>query len=124
LGAAILLQATFELWPDDPAAIFARFDAALRRRNATQPVSTRSVGCVFRNPHGRAAGQLIERAGCKLLRRGGIHVSPLHANYFVNDGAGTFADFLALMREVRERVAADSGAELIPEVKIWGAPPS
>jgi len=37
LGAAIALQATFELRPDDPQAIFARFSQSLKKRNATQP---------------------------------------------------------------------------------------
>lgn len=120
LGDAIVVQATWELTPDDPKAIFERFSASLKKRNATQPVSMRSVGCVFRNPEGDAAGRLIEAAGCKTLRIGGIEVSPMHANYFVNDGRGTAADFVALMREVKARVFARSGVELEPEVKFWG----
>jgi UDP-N-acetylmuramate dehydrogenase len=120
LGRAVVLQATFELVPDDPKAIFERFSASLRKRNASQPVSQRSVGCVFRNPAGAAAGQLIEVAGCKTLRIGGIEVSGLHANYFVNDGQGSAADFLALMAEVKKRVHDRFGIELEPEVKFWG----
>ncbi len=120
LGESIILQATFELHEDDPKKIFSRFETMLKRRNATQPVSQRSVGCVFKNPEGKSAGQLIEEAGCKLLRRGGISVSARHANYFVNENEGTSADFLALMQDVVERVRAHSGAELVPEVKIWG----
>lgn len=120
LRDAVVLQATFELVPDDPKAIFERFSASLRKRNASQPVSQRSVGCVFRNPAGDAAGRLIEAAGCKTLRSGGIEVSGLHANYFVNDGQGSAADFTALMAEVRKRVHDRFGVELEAEVKFWG----
>lgn len=120
LRDAIVLQATFALQPDDPKAIFERFAASLKRRNQTQPVTQRSVGCVFRNPAGEAAGRLIEVAGCKTLRIGGLEVSGLHANYFVNDGKGTAADFVALMNEVRTRVRGKFGVELEPEVKFWG----
>jgi UDP-N-acetylmuramate dehydrogenase len=120
LRDAIVVQATFELQPDDPKAIFERFTQSLKKRNATQPVSTRSVGCVFRNPPGDAAGRLIEEAGCKTLRLGGVEVSGLHANYFVNQGGGSAGDFLALMAEVRRRVREKSGVELEPEVKFWG----
>lgn len=120
LRDAIVLQATFELTPDDPKAIFERFSASLKKRNSTQPVSQRSVGCVFRNPAGDAAGRLIEVAGCKTLRIGGVEVSGMHANYFVNDGGGSAADFVALMGEVRARVRARFGVELEPEVKFWG----
>jgi UDP-N-acetylmuramate dehydrogenase len=120
LRDAIVLTATFELEPDDPKAIFERFSASLKKRNATQPVSQRSVGCVFRNPAGDAAGRLIEVAGCKTLRVGGLEVSGMHANYFVNDGRGSAAEFVALMGEVRRRVHERFGVELEPEVKFWG----
>lgn len=120
LGDSVVLSATFELREDDPKAIFSRFETSLRRRNATQPVSQRSVGCVFRNPEGCAAGKLIEEAGCKLMRRGDVTVSALHANYFINEGEGTCSDFLELMDDVRLRVLAHSGVELGSEVKIWG----
>ncbi len=120
LAGRVALQASFALREDDPAAIFARIDEWLRRRKATQPVSERSVGCVFQNPDGDAAGRLIEAAGMKLHHRGGISVSALHANYFVNDGTGTSADFEGLVRDVREAVRAKTGIELQTEVKFWG----
>lgn len=120
LNDAIVLSATFELVPDDPQAIFERFSASLKKRNATQPVSQRSVGCVFRNPPGDAAGRLIEAAGCKTIRVGAVEVSGMHANYFINTGGGTAADFLALMAQVRARVRDKFGIELEPEVKLWG----
>ncbi|MGE3174781.1 MAG: UDP-N-acetylmuramate dehydrogenase [Planctomycetota bacterium] len=116
----IVLHATWELRADDPNAIYARFSESLRRRNQTQPVSQKSVGCVFKNPPGDAAGRLIEAAGCKTLRSGGVEVSGVHANYFVNLGDGTCADFVALMDEVRGRVQDRFGVALEPEVKQWG----
>ena len=116
----IVLQATWELSEDDPDAIFARFAESLKRRNASQPVSQRSVGCVFRNPPGEVADRLIEQAGCKTLQVGGIEVSGMHANYFINSGAGTCREFLALLEEVRKRVQSKFGVYLEPEVKLWG----
>ena len=83
------------------------------------PVTEKSVGCVFRNPEGGSAGQMIEESGCKTMRRGNVVVSGKHANYFVNDGGGTSQDFLDLMADVQERVAAKFGVELVPEVKLW-----
>ena len=124
LGDAIVVQATFELQPDSPEAIFERFSASLQARNKSQPVTQRSVGCVWQNPKGDAAGRLVEAAGCKELRVNGVRVSEKHANYFVNDDAGTAADFLALMWQVRHRVSDKFGVELEPEVKFWGFPGS
>lgn len=120
LAGAVVLHAAFELRPDEPQAIFERFSASLKRRNQTQPVTQKCVGCVFRNPPGDAAGRLIELAGLKGTRVGGIEVSGLHANYFINDGTGTAAAFVALMQEVRAAVRSRFGVELEPEVKFWG----
>jgi len=120
LGDRLVLQATWELFEDDPKAIFERFSESLKRRNNSQPVSQRSVGCVFRNPPGDAAGRLIEAAGCKALSSGGVEVSGLHANYFVNTGEGTCADFVSLMDDVRRRVQVEFGVLLEPEVRRWG----
>lgn len=120
LDGAVVVQATFELAEDDPARIFERFSTSLQKRNQSQPVTQRSVGCVFQNPAGDAAGRLIQEAGCKDLRQNGVQVSAKHANYFVNDDTGTAADFLALMAEVRRRVMEKFGVELQPEVKFWG----
>jgi len=120
LGDRVCLQATWELEPDAPQAIFARFEASLKKRNATQPVTERSVGCVFTNPEGDAAGRLIEAAGCKTLAVGGIEVSGKHANYFVNTGDGTCAQFRELMELVQQRVRERCSVELVPEVRFWG----
>lgn len=119
LGGAIVLHATFELRPDDPRAIFARLETSLKKRNATQPVTERSVGCVFQNPACGAAARLIDAAGCKSMRVGGISVSVKHANYFVNDGGGTCVDFMELLAQVQARVRGHAGVELEPEVRIW-----
>lgn len=122
LGGAQVVQATFELEPDSPEAIFARFSASLQARNNSQPVTQRSVGCVWQNPKGDAAGRLIEAAGCKAMQVRGVRVSEKHANYFVNNDGGTAADFLALMDQVRNRVREQFAIELEPEVKFWGFP--
>ncbi|MDP6929161.1 MAG: UDP-N-acetylmuramate dehydrogenase [Planctomycetota bacterium] len=120
LSGSVVLHATFELEPEDPKIIQSRFEQSLRYRNDTQPVSGLTLGCVFRNPESAPAALLIDQAGCKGMRVGGIAVSAKHANYFVNEGEGTCEDFLKMMEVVRERVREHSGAELVAEVKIWG----
>lgn len=120
LGGAIVVQATFELSPDSSEAIYERFSASLQARNNSQPVTQRSVGCVWQNPPGDAAGRLVEASGCKEMRVNGVQVSAKHANYFVNDNSGTASDFVHLMNEVRGRVRSQFGVDLEPEVKFWG----
>ena len=90
----------------------------LEKKRATQPIDKHSAGCVFKNPQGDYAGRLIEVTGCKGLRQGGIAVSEVHANFFINDRKGTCNDFLKLMDDVKERVYKGFGVELEPEIKI------
>ena len=92
----------------------------LRRKNDTQPLGEPSAGCVFKNPPGDAAGRLIDAAGCKGMRTGGVEVSAVHANYFINKGTGTCRDFLELMEKVKTRVHQHSGIMLEPEIQIVG----
>jgi UDP-N-acetylmuramate dehydrogenase len=75
---------------------------------------------MFRNPLGDYAGRLIEAAGCKGLAVGDVHVSEMHANFFVHDGSGTAHDVLELMSEVQRRVRAHAGVWLWPEIVWWG----
>ncbi len=89
-------------------------------KKKTQPLAARSAGCVFKNPEGNAAGRLIDEAGLKGARVGGIEVSMVHANFFINTGNGTAADFTALMEKVRNEVFRRSGVSLEPEIRMLG----
>ena len=51
---------------------------------------------------------------------GGVQVSPVHANFFVNSGGATANDYYALIRHVRETVHNKSGVELELEVELVG----
>jgi UDP-N-acetylmuramate dehydrogenase len=55
------------------------------------------------------------------VRVGGAEVSTVHANFLVNRGGASAADFLALAAKVKEKVREQSGVKLIEEVKIVGA---
>lgn len=121
LGDVIVTTATFELEPGKaPSVIQDEMKGYLQKRNATQPVTERSVGCIFKNPEGDAAGRLIQEAGLKGEAVGPIEVSTKHANYFVNKGGGSAAQVLELIERVRERVHSEFDVELELEVKLWG----
>ncbi|PJC56735.1 hypothetical protein CO024_01455, partial [Candidatus Gracilibacteria bacterium CG_4_9_14_0_2_um_filter_38_7] len=54
-----------------------------------------TCGSFFRNPVGDSAGRLIDQVGLKGYRTGGVKISELHANFFVNDENGSYKDILA-----------------------------
>lgn len=104
------------------ADIAGRMKAIQAARADSQPLGARTGGSTFTNPPGMKAWELIERAGCRGLRRGGAVVSEKHCNFLVNTGKATAADLEGLGEEVRRRVFADSGVKLEWEIGRIGIP--
>ena len=118
----IVLSANFRLDFGDAETIKATADEYLQHRRRTQPVEP-SVGSTFRNPPGDFAGRLIEAAGLKGTREGGVEVSEVHANFLINRGgvgAARAGDVLALMRRIQQAVQERFGVHLEPEVQLVG----
>jgi UDP-N-acetylmuramate dehydrogenase len=62
----------------------------------------------------------LEQGGVMGLRRGDIQVATYHANLIYNDGAGTAADLVAVVKECKKRVADRFAFELEEEVQYVG----
>ena len=116
----MILRVFLKLTPGDPEAIRAVMDDLNQRRRDKQPLSQPSAGSFFKRPEGDYAARLIETAGLKGFRVGGAAVSDKHAGFVVNLGDATAKDVLQLMFLVQERVEAQSGIRLAPEVRIVG----
>jgi UDP-N-acetylmuramate dehydrogenase len=116
----VVTNASFTLTRADPEVIGQRLDVIRRWRQANQPLGLPSAGSVFRNPPGESAGRIVDQLGLKGRRVGGASVSPKHANFIVNDHAGTAADVRRLAEDVRSIVARERGIELELEVAFVG----
>lgn len=118
----IVISACFLLQPGNGEELAAKVKMWSQRRAQTQPLSLPSCGSVFRNPPGTHAGQLIEAAGLKGLRKGDAQISDKHANFIVNLGKAKAEDVLWLMHHVEDTVREKFGVELETEVRILGVP--
>lgn len=116
---AIILSATMKLTPASPAEVQAMIDQFTLHRRKTQPPGA-SMGSMFKNPPGDFAGRLIEAAGLKGKRIGGVGISPLHANFFINYGNGSAAEVWELIELTRKTVADKFGQWLDLEVQLVG----
>jgi UDP-N-acetylmuramate dehydrogenase len=116
----VVLQAAFELQTEEESAVRARMDAYRRHRAETQPGALQNAGSTFKNPAGDSAGRLVEAAGLKGHRVGGVSVSELHANFFIAEEGATAQDVFDLVHDVRRIVAERTGVELQPEVRFVG----
>ncbi|MBV9521315.1 MAG: UDP-N-acetylmuramate dehydrogenase [Alphaproteobacteria bacterium] len=103
-------------------AIGERMAGIAAAREASQPIRARTGGSTFANPPGHKAWELIDRAGCRGLTRGGAAVSEKHANFLINTGNASAADLEGLGEEVRRRVFESTGVTLEWEIKRVGIP--
>jgi UDP-N-acetylmuramate dehydrogenase len=97
-------------------------DRIAAAREESQPLRSKTGGSTFKNPDGHKAWQLVDKAGCRGLRRGDAQVSEKHCNFLLNLGDATSADIEGLGEEVREKVKADSGVTLEWEIQRVGVP--
>jgi len=116
----IILEGIFELKTAPKEEIRNKISLYTSYKRRSQPLSLASCGCIFKNPEGHHAGQLLEDVGLKGYRIGDAMVSNIHANFIVNMGEAKAQDILDLMAFIRNRVKEEKGIELESEVKIVG----
>lgn len=118
----VVLSANFRLSPGNGEQIRAAAQSFLEHRRRTQPVEP-SLGSTFTNPPGDYAGRLIDAAGLRGKRLGGVEVSPTHANFLVNPagvGGARAADVMAMMTFIQETVYQRFGVKLEAEIQRVG----
>ena len=116
---SIILSATLKCQYDDPQLIKERMNSFSEHRRRTQPPGA-SMGSMFKNPSGDYAGRLIEAAGLKGYSVGGVKVSEVHANFFVNSDQATAKDIYDLVQHVQKTVKKEFDVDLELEVEMIG----
>ncbi len=114
---AVVTRARLRLTPSTPEAVQRYMDEVDAARHGQPKV--KSAGCAFKNPPGESAGRLIDLAGLKGTRVGDAMVAHEHGNFVLNLGSATSADVMALLDEVRRRLA-ERGTPLQLEWRLWG----
>jgi UDP-N-acetylmuramate dehydrogenase len=116
---AVVLDATLRLEREGAQRILSRFRDNWSYKKRTQPLAAHSAGCMFKNPIGQSAGQLIDDAGLKGQRVGKASVSRRHANFLVAENGATASEVLQLAEHVRRRVQESTGTLLEYEIDVW-----
>lgn len=113
---AVIISARFRAAYGDSAALQAKMDAQIAKRDASQPTKARSAGSTFRNPVGYSstgasddsqdlkAWKVIDQAGMRGASLGGAQMSPQHCNFMINTGGASATDLEELGEQVRKRV--------------------
>ena len=119
-NGGVILSASIQLEPGDPPAIQSRMEELKFLRTSKQPLEYPSAGSTFKRPEGYFAGKLIQDAGLRGFQVGGAQVSEKHCGFVINKDQATAMDIRSLMEQVSEKVYAQFGVRLEPEVKLIG----
>ena len=116
----IVTKVVLELVPRNEAEIRSEMKELNEKRAEKQPLQYPSAGSTFKRPEGYFAGKLIMDAGLRGYQVGGAQVSEKHCGFVMNKGDARAADVCQLMRDVSDKVQAQFGVVLEPEVKMIG----
>jgi len=119
LDDLVILETRCELETDDPRELAQRMQKHWIVKKASQPMGHQSAGCIFKNPRGVGAGELIDGAGLKNARVGGAVVSDRHANFILAEPECTASDVLRLIEMIRSQVRDRTGVDLEMELEVW-----
>ena len=118
LSGNIITKIFFILKKDDKNDILKTISQELERRKKSQPIGTKNAGCIFKNPKDDSAGRLIDSLNLKNYSIGGIEVSDIHANFFINKNNGCASDMIKLIGFLKSEVYKIYKINLETEIKI------
>ena len=124
-GNKIITDAVFELHAKNRESINSDMLEILRKRNSKFPRKEPNCGSVFKNDPDLyekfgPPGKVIEDLGLKGHRIGGAYVSPVHANFIINDGSATSGNIVELFHIISSRIEERTGLRLQSEIRFLG----
>lgn len=118
LKDCIITKIFFVLKNADKNDILETISQERKRRIISQPIGTKNAGCTFKNPESDSAGRIIDSLNLKNYSVGGIRISDVHANFFVNENNGNAQDMVELIEFVKDAVYKKYNIKLETEIKI------
>jgi UDP-N-acetylmuramate dehydrogenase len=136
----IILSTELRFTPGDETGLAEKAAGIRAIRDAKYPPTMKCAGSIFKNllfaelpPAVQAqippalvregkvpSAWFLDETGVKGMRRGDIQVAAYHANLVYNDGAGTAADLVCVIQELKRRVHERFGFDLEEEVQYAG----
>jgi UDP-N-acetylmuramate dehydrogenase len=119
LDEVIILEAVFELEPQDTVELTRQMQRLWIAKRASEPTGEHGGGRIFADPRGISAAELIEQAGLKGARVGGAEVSDRNPNFIVAHPGATSADVTELIVRIRNHVSEQLGVTLDCQIHLW-----
>lgn len=128
----IVLRVVFALVSMEKEKLWQVANQSIAYRRESQPQGVKSPGCTFRNiskvqavtaaspNHTTSAGFLLDHAGLKGKSVGDAQISPIHANFIINNGHAKASDVIELIELAHLKVKEQFGVELVEEIVRLG----
>ncbi len=116
----LILKVCLKLEKGDSKKSHALTNQYLIQRKQSQPLEYASAGCIFKNPAGYHAGELIDKAGLKGERIKQAMVSEKHANFIINLGKAKAKQVKELIKIVKKEVFKKYQIKLKEEINYLG----
>jgi len=115
-----IISAILQLNPGNTTVAKQKFQNIIQRKSAIQ--SMNSLGSVFKNnPIQDPSGMIIDqKLNLKGYSIGDAQISPLHANFIINNGQATAADYFKLVKFIQTQAQEKLDITLEPEIKFLG----
>lgn len=116
----IITGCTLHLTPRESSEIRSEMLQILSSRRKKFPKELPNCGSVFKSNPAMYAdigppGEAIERLGFKGMHEGGAQISPMHANFIVNNGGARAGDVVRLITRIRDAVEETTGYRMEAE---------
>jgi UDP-N-acetylmuramate dehydrogenase len=108
----IIWEVELELPSKPEADVKAEVERLLKKRFETQPHIKTAGSCFKALPDGTPAWKLIEAAGLRGHKIGGVQITEKHANFLLNVGEAKFADIVAITSLIKEKVPEIADIEM------------
>ncbi|MCA9266493.1 MAG: UDP-N-acetylmuramate dehydrogenase, partial [Planctomycetales bacterium] len=119
LDELVIVEVQFELEEDDPTELTRRMQKTWIVKHAAQPSGEKGTLCLFRDPVGVDARELIEQADLRGVSVGGASIYERNANYAIISEDARCQDVLQLAERIRKKVADQTGVHLELAAQVW-----
>ncbi|GAB6887016.1 UDP-N-acetylmuramate dehydrogenase [Desulfothermus okinawensis JCM 13304] len=117
-GLWCVFSTTISFKKSDKNLLLSKIKETFIKKKNTQPITSKTCGCVFKNPIQYPAGYLLDKSGMKGFSVGDIMFSNIHANFLINRGKGTPSQVMEIIEIAKTKVFENFGINLDLEVKI------
>ncbi len=114
-----VLKARFKFDQESPEILTKQMQKRWIVRRASQPGWDENATFIFKDHGGESAESLIDQAGLKGTRIGGVAISDRNSNYFVADANATSQDVLRLIELIKSTVRDRLEIELEEALTVW-----